>query len=158
MNVDFFKKKCQEYTNYIKWVENNFDTNVEVYYEDFVENTDFILDSFLQTGNLYKEKFGNSLSNILKIEYDISTKKISYEDKKTLMPVLKYRGFCGELENQKILPFGIASPIKNTTLSDKKSLVKNYDDCKLVFYKFARNHNWIDTTLIDYDFWNKKNI
>ena len=63
-----------------------------------------------------------------------------------------------KLENKQILPLGIAAPIKNTTLKDKRKIVQNYSNCKSLFLEFARRHNWIDTSNIDHDFWNKEQI
>ena len=41
-------------------------------------------------------------------------------------------------------------PLKNTTLTDKKMQIKNFDTCLGKFYKFAKNHNWIVTgTYVD---------
>ena len=60
------------------------------------------------------------------------------------------------LEKQNVLS-NVRTPIKNTTLRDKKSIVKNYNECKEIFLDFSRNHNWIDNSIIDYDFWNEKN-
>ena len=49
-------------------------------------------------------------------------------------------------------------PMKNTTLSDKKMQIKNFDNCLTIFYKFAKQHNWIDQSKATYDFWNGKNV
>ena len=50
------------------------------------------------------------------------------------------------------------TPIKNTTLEDKKKQIKNFDQCLDKFYSFAKNHNWINQSTANYDFWNDRNI
>jgi len=49
-------------------------------------------------------------------------------------------------------------PWKNTTLADKKKQIKNFDKCLDKFYKFSKNHNWIDQSKATYDFWNEEQI
>ena len=52
----------------------------------------------------------------------------------------------------------INHPIKNTTLTEKKNQIANYDNCVDKFKNFARNYNWIDQANINYDFWNKCDV
>ena len=49
-------------------------------------------------------------------------------------------------------------PFKNSTLSDKKNQIKNFNTCLDKFYVFAKNHNWIDQSTATYDFWNEQHI
>jgi len=62
------------------------------------------------------------------------------------------------LEKKYILPKDSAAPVKNTSLEDKKRMINNFNQCQELFYNFARQHNWIDISNINYDFWNKKYI
>ena len=53
---------------------------------------------------------------------------------------------------------GNSCGLLKATLKDKKKMINNFAQCQELFYNFARQHNWIDTSNINYDFWNKKNI
>jgi len=52
----------------------------------------------------------------------------------------------------------LAIPIKSMSLLDKKNQIQNFNNCLDIFHKFAKNHNWIDQSIINYDFWNKREI
>ena len=73
-------------------------------------------------------------------------------DHNNTLPTLKYKNTMMMLGSRHILPLETEAPIKNTSLSDKKQLVGNFDKCKTIFKKFAKKHNWIDTSSIDYEF------
>jgi hypothetical protein len=83
-----------------------------------------------------------------------NNKEFSYtkEEKKAL---ILYKRLSRTLIDKKII---IGHPIKNTTLEDKKKQIKNFDQCLNKFYSFAKNHNWIDQSIANYDFWNHRNI
>lgn len=159
VSLDFFLNKCQDYVYYTKWIEENFEDHHTVYYEDFVSNTDQVVGEILQCRNtLFNDTLGEKLSDIFQKEYSVSNRLIELSEKQKFLPLLKYKETMMKLEKNKNLPLGIAAPIKNTTLKDKKKIVQNYNTCKSLFLDFARRHNWIDTSNIDYDFWNKEQI
>ena len=49
-------------------------------------------------------------------------------------------------------------PIKNTSLESKKEIILNYDMCVKNYKIFARSHNWIDQSIMEFDFWNKRSV
>lgn len=156
IDVDFFIKKCQDYVDYIKWTEIFFPDQIKVFYEDFVSEPDvFMQDLFKIDINFFKHTFGESLKDIFKIEYKWVHNLENNMDKQKIKSLIKYR-MATELLRKKDITS--ASPFKNKTLEDKKRIVKNYDECKKAFYNFAREHNWIDTSKIEYDFWLDKNL
>ena len=160
VNPLFFLKKCEEYVKYVQWIEENFkdyDHDV-VYYEDFATDPDKEIKRIFDIDSIFKNTFGGKLGAIFQNEYLISNRLISLEDRSRFVPLLKYKEKMMMLEKQQILPAGIAAPIKNTSLEDKKKMINNFDQCQELFYNFARQHNWIDTSNVNYDFWNKKNI
>lgn len=158
VNPLFFLKKCQEYVRYVQWIEENFKNYDIVYYEDFATDPDKEIKRIFDIDSIFKNTFGEKLGAIFQNEYLISNRRVSLEDRAKFIPLLKYKEKMMKLEKQQILPAGIAAPIKNTSLEDKKRMINNFDQCQELFYKFARQHNWIDTSKINYDFWNKKNI
>lgn len=159
VDEDYFLKKCNEYVNYVYWIQDNFPKVEQVSYEDMITNPDSIIEKIIGYKDTFNKNFDTDLSLILKMEYDFfnaliteNNKEFSYtkEEKKALM---LYKRLSNTLIDKKII---IGHPIKNTTLEDKKKQIKNFDRCLNKFYSFAKNHNWIDQSIANYDFWNKK--
>lgn len=159
VDEDYFLKKCNEYVNYVYWIQDNFPKVEQVSYEDMITNPDSIIEKIIGYKDTFNKNFDTDLSLILKMEYDFfnaliteNNKEFSYtkEEKKALM---LYKRLSNTLIDKKII---IGHPIKNTTLEDKKKQIKNFDQCLNKFYSFAKNHNWIDQSIANYDFWNKK--
>ena len=160
VNSLFFLKKCEEYVRYVQWIEENFkdyDYDV-VYYEDFATDPDKEIKRIFDIDNIFENTFGENLGAIFQNEYLIANRRVSLEDRAKFVPLLKYKKTMLKLEKQQILPAGIAAPIKNTSLEDKKRMINNFDQCQELFYNFARQYNWMDTSNVNYDFWNKKHI
>jgi hypothetical protein len=161
IDEDYFLKKCNEYVNYVYWIQDNFTTVEQVSYEDMITNPDSTIEKIIGYKDTFSKNFGTKLSLILKMEYEFfnsliteNNKEFSYtkEEKKAL---ILYKNLAEMLIDKKII---IGHPIKNTTLKDKKKQIKNFDRCLDKFYSFAKNHNWIDQSIANYDFWNDKNI
>ena len=160
VDPSFFLTKCKEYIGYVEWIEENFkdyDYDV-VYYEDFATDPDKEIKRIFDIDDIFRNTFGEKLGAIFKKEYLISNKLMSLEDKSNFVPLLKYKKTMMMLEKNHTLPAGMAAPVKNTSLEDKKRLINNFSQCQELFYNFARQHNWIDISNVNYDFWNKKNI
>jgi hypothetical protein len=156
INIDYFLKKCKDYVEYVKWTNIFFPTHIKVFYEDFVTEPDISIKNLFKIDvDFFKNKFGNSLKEIFKIEYKWVHNLQTNINKEQIKSLIKYR-MATELLRKKDITS--VSPFKNKTLEDKKRIVKNYDECKKTFYNFAREHNWIDTSNIEYDFWLNKNL
>ena len=158
VETSFFVKKCLDYVRYMEWIDDNFKNYEVVYYEDFALDPDQTIKRIFNIEDVFKNAFGENLGEIFKKEYLISNKKIDLTNKTNFISLLKYKNTMINLEKRSILPNGIAAPIKNTTLQDKKNMVNNYNECKELFLDFSRRYNWIDTSIIDYDFWNGADI
>ena len=105
----------------------------------FVTSKDADLTDYKQTWNLfqkYRPDYVIHLAAHVGSLHDNIKNRIDYFDKNIIMNV----------------------PLKNTTLSDKKKLIKNFDACLEKFYAFAKNYNWIDQSKATYDFWNRNHI
>lgn len=151
IDENFFMQKCREYVEYNNWLDDNFEQYKTVYYEDLVKTPDEQVQTITKVENIFEKAFGKKLSAIFNSEYDLSKNNQSFKNDNA---VSKYRKKIKAMEKSLIVPYGMGAPIKNTTLSDKKRLVKNYDKCKDLFLQFSRKYNWVDTSLINYDFWN----
>jgi hypothetical protein len=161
VDEDFFLKKCNDYVNYITWVQDNFPDTEQVSYEDMITKSDLIIEQLTGYKDTFNKNFGLILSAILKMEYDFfnslitkSNKKIFYT-KKEQKGLILYKKLAETLVKKRII---IGHPIKNTTLEDKKKQIKNFDQCLDKFYSFAKSYNWIDQSIVTHDFWNNKNI
>ena len=161
IDEEYFLKKCNEYVNYVYWIQDNFPNVEQISYEDMCANSDYIIEKITGYKDTFKKNFNVNLSLILKMEYDFfnllitdNNKEFSYtkEEKKAL---ILYKRLAKTLIKKEVI---ISHPIKNTTLEDKKKQIKNFDRCLNKFYSFAKNHNWIDQSIAKYDFWNDRNI
>jgi hypothetical protein len=161
IDENYFLKKCNEYVNYVYWIQDNFPNVEQVSYEDMITDSDSTIEKIIGYKDTFSKNFDTKLSLILKMEYNFfnslvteNNKEFSYtkEEKKAL---ILYKKLAEMLIDKKII---IGHPIKNTTLEDKKKQIKNFDRCLNKFYSFAKNHNWIDQTIANYDFWNDRNI
>lgn len=156
VDEDFFVSKCQDYVQYVDWIENNFPHVEKVSYESMIKRSDQIVQEITGYQNTFLDNFGVPLSMILSNEYEFlknrGDNKLSNVHAKALT---KYKTLSDKLSNEKIV-FGV--PLKNTTLSDKKKQIKNFDACLKRFSVFARNHNWIDQSKSAYDFWNEEYV
>jgi len=161
VDEDFFVKKCQHYVDYHSWITTHFPDVQTISYENMVKDSDRILADLLGYENTYEKYFGMCLSSLVLNEYEWlrsldkkQTKDLTQLEKKA---VAKYRvkGYTFSKIDKTIVE-GV--PIKNTTLADKKLQIKNFDNCLNKFYKFAKNHNWIDQSKATYDFWNNTEI
>ena len=156
VDENYFIQKCQQYVKYTEWVEHNFPNVETVSYENTVKDSDAVMQELTGHRGTFTDKIGLSLSSILSNEYiflrNRSESKLSTDEMKALV---KYRRVCNKMLDKKII---IGAPLKNTTLTDKKNQIKNFNSCLDKFYKFAKNHNWIDQSNATYDFWNEEHI
>lgn len=156
VNEQYFLRKCKEYVEYQNWIEKHFPDIETMSYEDLLSDGDKVIANMIGYEGTFEKHFGISLDCILKSEYDYlrgSKQSLSRQEQKGLI-LYKQRG--NEMKDQKIITSSM--PMKNTTLSDKKMQIKNFDNCLAIFYKFAKQHNWIDQSKATYDFWNGKNV
>ena len=151
-----FIKKCQDYVDYQNWIETNFPNIQKVSYEDMLIKSDQLMETLTGYKDTYIKNFGIPLTSVMEKEYDfLSLSKGSDFSKEELRGLVKYRVISKDMIDKKII---LGVPLKNTTLTDKKKQIKNFDACLDKFYAFAKNHNWIDQSTATYDFWNEKHI
>jgi hypothetical protein len=157
VDEEYFMGKCHEYVKYINWMEQHFPDIKKVSYEDMVKNTDFVLQKLTGYNNTFTNAFGIDLSEILSHEYDFLRHRTKTTFSNSVYKALaKYRMLVNKMIDSKKIVLGV--PLKNTTLADKRNQIKNFDSCLDKFYKFAKNHNWIDQSKATYDFWNEQHI
>lgn len=159
VDESFFIHKCQNYVNYQNWVAKNFKEVVQISYEDMLLKSDEVIYSLTGFKDTFQKKFGLPLNLIMHKEYNFfkslttnEEQKLSHKEGKAL---IKYKSVSHEMINKDII---LNLPLKNTTLTDKKNQIKNFDSCLDKFYKFAKNYNWIDQSTATYDFWSKNHV
>lgn len=152
----YFISKCKQYVEYMIWLEHNFPNVEQVSYENLIKHADTVMQQLTGYKNTFINKFGLPLNIILANEYSFlrNKSKINFTNIES-KALARYRNLCNQMIKGNII-HGI--PLKNTTLSDKKKQIKNFDVCLDKFYKFAKNHNWIDQSIATYDFWNDQKI
>ena len=160
VDEEYFLKKCVDYVNYVKWIEKNFKNVKVISYEDMLIESDKVIAKLTNNNKTFETHFGVTCSNIIKKEYELfnflSNKNLKHNiSKKEQKAILLYKKVGNELIKKNII---LSLPIKNTTLTDKQKQIKNFNTCLNKFYKFAKNHNWIDQSNATYDFWNKRHI
>ena len=159
VDEDYFLQKCKDYVDYQSWIEKYFPSVEIVSYESMLKDIDNIVEKLTGYKNTFINNFEVPLSTILKKEYDFFSALVK-NDKDTLSKqerkaLIKYKRTSLYLIEKNIV---MNTPIKNTTLKDKMSQIKNFNQCLNKFYVFAKNYNWIDQSKATYDFWNDKHI
>ena len=160
VDESYFIEKCQEYVKYIEWTETNFPEAQQISYEDMMTNSDSVIEDLTGHKETFTKKFGMPLTSLIKSEYEYFNSRTKDQCQNTLAneeakALVKYRRACNKMIEQNII---MNVPLKNTTLIDKKTQIKNFDVCLDKFYNFAKNHNWIDQSTATYDFWNKTHL
>ncbi len=156
VDEDFFMHKCNEYVKYVEWIEDNFPNVQKVSYEDMIKDSDTVMLKITGYQNTFVEKFGATLNDLLYREHDfLKNKEKDIFSNDYMKPLAQYRMACNEMLRKGII---MRVPLKNTTLTDKKNQVKNFDTCLDKFYTFAKNHNWIDQSKATYDFWHEEHL
>lgn len=156
VDEDVFMRKLEEYTTRIDWAKEKFPDAIEVYYEDAITQTDKMLANVTGYDDTFKQEFGTDYLTICKMEYDAmllqAGVKVDKPNKDTITAIKKFRALSKRLIDEGIISSHI--PVKNTTLTDKQQLIKNFDNCMAKFEQFADKHPWVDKSVAGYDFWN----
>jgi hypothetical protein len=159
ININFFKNKLKDYKQYIDWVEEHFNNIEHIFYEDLVNDPEKYLSRYVENVEVFKNKFGLSIKEYIKLEYTLHETflkgTLDSSDKKNIRKIAKVKKYTAELTRKGIMPAG-PMPIKNTSLEEKKNIVMNYDQCIIEYKNFAKFHNWIDQSIMEFDFWNNK--
>ena len=159
VDEDYFIEKCHDYVNYLDWIQYNFPDVQKIYYEDVVTKTDEILESITEVPSNFIKKFGVPASVLLKKEYEAFNSltcgwkmNLTSQEKKA---IINYKMMTNKMTKDGLI---LNAPVKNTTLTDKKNQIKNFNNCLEKFYNFARNHNWIDQSMATFDFWDDTHV
>ena len=164
VSEEWFKQKCNEYVKYLEWAEKNFNITHKVYYEDLCSAPEREIKKIIKSTPLFKKKFGISIADYIKKEYELyeNINSPTFREREDMeeiaKKVVKVKSYINQLtnEDEQIMPTPL--PIKNTSLLKKRKIVKNFNTCTKLFKDFAKSHNWIDQSLMDFDFWTNKRL
>lgn len=162
VDVNFFKKKCQHYIDYLWWVDEFFTNCKSVFYEDVMKDADAVLNSLTEHKDMFTKHFDLSLNDFIKFEFEIlqdliENNDLSYLEKnKKFAKFYTMRNFFDKLEGEGTLTRKL--PIKNTSLKMKQKIVSNFKECTNAYDEFLRKHNMIDGSVKNYDYWTDSKI
>lgn len=161
VDLNFFNQKLIDYKNYINWIEQFFPKATEIYYEDLIDDPNTSLLKLNIDATIFEKHFNMSLKEFIKLEYDLHEKaflnQINKSNKNEIKRVSKIKKCFFKMHQLGIIPAG-TMPIKNTSLQTKKNIILNYNECLENYRNFSRMNNWIDQTIVEYDFWTKKQL
>ena len=138
------------YTDYRIWITKNFDDSELIYYEDVITDTDNVMYKMTGYKDTLKRYFGAPMASILRAEHDDNKSNMVNQNALT-----KYKTLCDHLVEKQILRL---VPVKNTSLRQKKSMIKNFKRCLKFFDRWTDTHNFVDKSVATYDFWNQKRL
>jgi len=139
---------CDNYIRYLEWTKQYFPKAKVVSYERLITDTDTVISDLTGFNDTLIKYFGLSTSKLLRLEAS-NTVPTEIKQKKAL---LKYKNLCSNLIEQGILR---ETPTKNSSLTEKKKRIKNFDRCLRIFKQYTRNIDIIDNEKSTYDHWNK---
>lgn len=132
IDLDFFQKKLEQYTQYEYWASENFNVTYTVNYDDLHNNVDSTVQNITGLSHSLNELIGVSLQDYSRYRYlsslYIQTNDPMYADKnciKKLEPMFELHAKIHWLKQNLRLPTVL--PLKMNTMADKRSCVINFD-------------------------------
>jgi hypothetical protein len=149
VDESFFKDQCYKYIDYRVWLDKHFPNIIKISYEEVINNTDKVLYNLTGYRDTLARYFGLPTSELLRLDHKRHI--TNYEHKALEL----YDDLCGRLIKKKIFH---NMPSKNTSLQDKKNQIENFDECERIFEQVARETNFIDPSISNFDSWHKKYV
>jgi len=144
VDIDFFKRKLQQYGDYTYWAKDNFNINKVVAYNNLINDhtntlkyiTDMSYD-IAEDYNINFTEYSNVLYNTAKFK-STRDERFLPESQKGLNTVKLYIAIKKLVDEQKIIS---TIPLKMNTLSDKKSKTSNFTEVLNTYNDWASNNN-----------------
>jgi len=149
VDEQFFISQCKKYIEYHEWLDNYFPKIIKISYEDVINKSDEVLQNITGYRNTLTRYFGLPTSELLRLDHKKNLTNYEYK------ALELYKNLCDQLIKDKIFN---EMPIKNTSLQDKKNQIENFDRCKKIFDQYTRKIDFIDTSITNFDPWNKKYV
>jgi len=143
IDLEYFNRKLEQYSNYEYWAEDNFNITRAVNYDDSHRDVDGIMKELTGLDHNVEDRFGISLQEYSTIRY-MTSMYMQTKDKKYICNreqaagATQLKKFIKSLVPNK-LPNEI--PVKMNTMQDKQKRVINFDDAVEVYNKWTSTTN-----------------
>ena len=149
IDLEYFKKKLNQYVQYQYWVSDHFSNTIPISYDDLNKNIDSTIRKLTNLNfSIENSEFGIGLDQYSKLLYNISLKQQGLIDKvniskKHLKGIVLLSRYQKKLIKDEKLFTNI--PIKMNTLNDKKNRVKNFSKTVETYNSWAVHSNQYKT-------------
>lgn len=138
LDTDFVAWKLEDYGNYERWINDNFDVNRSFYYEDLMSLDDFLSDMIGGDPIDMRDKFGVSLSEYCMISNQ-SKSQLRYLETETVKSMVLLRKYFSNLVSKGYMPTTL--PLKMNSFESKIRKTRNFDNVLSVYNAWARKKN-----------------
>jgi len=145
IDLDFFQRKLNQYTDYEYWAYDNFYITNKIDYNNINYNIDSVVKEITGLTHSVKDRFGISLQDYSRYRYLISMykqtkdKEYFFNGIEVLDEMCNLHSMIEKLFYIHKLPTTI--PIKMNTLSDKRSRITNFDQAVEIYNNWAVKGN-----------------
>ena len=143
LNLEYFNRKLEQYSNYEYWAEDNFNITRAVNYDDNHRDADSMMKKLTGLDHNVEDRFGISLQDYSTVRY-MTSMYIQTKDKKYLCNKDQAAG-ATQLKKfiQSLVPNKLPNeiPVKMNTMQDKQKRVVNFDDAVEVYNKWTTTTN-----------------
>lgn len=143
LNLEYFNRKLEQYSNYEYWAEDNFNITRAVNYDDNHRDVDIMMKELTGLDHNVEDRIGISLQEYSTIRY-MTSMYMQTKDKKYVCNreqaagAIQLKKFIQSLVPNK-LPNEI--PVKMNTMQDKQKRVINFDEAAEVYNKWTTTTN-----------------
>lgn len=143
LDLEYFKQKLEQYSNYEYWAQDNFNITRAVNYDGIYSNVDGMMKELTGLDHNVEDRLGISLQEYSTIRY-MTSMYMQTKDKKYVCNrgqaagAIQLNKFIQSLVPNK-LPNEI--PVKMNTMQDKQKRVVNFDDAVEVYNKWTSTTN-----------------
>jgi hypothetical protein len=143
IDLEYFNRKLEQYSNYEYWAEDNFNITRAVNYDDNHRDVDSMMKELTGLDHNVEDRIGISLQEYSTIRY-MTSMYMQTKDKKYVCNreqaagAIQLKKFIQSLVPNK-LPNEI--PVKMNTMQDKQKRVINFDEAAEVYNKWTTTTN-----------------
>ena len=143
IDLEYFNRKLEQYSNYEYWAEDNFNITRAVNYDDNHGDADSMMKELTGLDHNVEDRLGISLQEYSTIRY-MTSMYMQTKDKKYVCNREQAAG-ATQLKKfiQSLVPNKLPNeiPVKMNTMQDKQKRVVNFDDAVEVYNKWTTTTN-----------------
>jgi hypothetical protein len=138
LDPEFITRTLNNYSDYERWINDNFSVKQKFYYEDIL-SLDHFLDSMIGgSDDIFKNKFGLSLAEYC-IFSNHNKDQLRFLDSKTVRSMISLRRYFNQLVELGRMPTTL--PLKMNSFESKIRKTKNFNEILDTYNSWARNKN-----------------